>query len=109
MDNVPEYIWENGHNVDRLVPTVDAIPPCSACGRHRWSTGGDRQRSAAVKIDNKMKKYAGTYEYYPYAYVEMPEPYCDGFSEDSCALVYDEVETLEGDLIPQCVAYCPRQ
>jgi hypothetical protein len=24
-------------------------------------------------------------------------------------MVYDEVETEEGDVIPQCVAYCPWQ
>lgn len=51
----------------------------------------------------------GAYEYYPYAYVDVPGPYCEGLTEDGCVLVYDEVETLEGDVIPQCVAYCPWQ
>jgi hypothetical protein len=51
----------------------------------------------------------GVDTYYPYAYVDVPPPYCEGLTEDGCELVYDEVETLEGDLIPQCVAYCPWQ
>ena len=48
----------------------------------------------------------GAYEYYPYAYIEAPEPYCDGRTADGCQLVWDEVETMEGDAIGQCVAYC---
>ncbi|MEP7031866.1 MAG: hypothetical protein ABI830_13105, partial [Pseudolabrys sp.] len=48
----------------------------------------------------------GAYEYYPYAYVDAPADYCDGRTEDGCQLVYDEVETVEGDIVPQCVAYC---
>jgi hypothetical protein len=51
----------------------------------------------------------GAYEYYPYAYIDAPQDYCDGLTEDGCQLVYDEVETMEGDVVPQCVAYCPWQ
>jgi len=51
----------------------------------------------------------GAYEYYPYAYISAPEPYCDGLTGDGCQLVWREVETIEGDLVPQCVAYCPWQ
>ena len=51
----------------------------------------------------------GAYEYYPYAYIDAPADYCDGLTEDGCQLVYDEVETLEGDAVGQCVAYCPWQ
>jgi hypothetical protein len=51
----------------------------------------------------------GAAEYYPYAYIQAPEPYCDGRTEDSCQLVWEDVETVEGDVIPQCVAYCPWQ
>jgi hypothetical protein len=51
----------------------------------------------------------GTREFYPYAYISAPEPYCDGLTEDGCQLVWQEVETVEGDIIPQCVAYCPWQ
>jgi hypothetical protein len=51
----------------------------------------------------------GASEYYPYAYMDVPEAYCDGLTDDGCELVYDDVETEEGDVIPQCVAYCPWQ
>jgi hypothetical protein len=51
----------------------------------------------------------GAYEYYPYAYIDAPQDYCDGLTEDGCQMVYDEVETEEGDVVPQCVAYCPWQ
>lgn len=51
----------------------------------------------------------GAAEYYPYAYIDAPANYCDGLTEDGCQLVYDEVETVEGDMVGQCVAYCPWQ
>jgi hypothetical protein len=51
----------------------------------------------------------GAHHYYPYAYINAPEPYCEGLTEDGCQLVYDEIETIDGDLYPQCVAYCPWQ
>lgn len=47
--------------------------------------------------------------YYPYAYIEAPAPYCDGRTQDGCQLVFEDVETVEGDIIGQCVAYCPWQ
>lgn len=49
----------------------------------------------------------GAAEFYPYAYIEAPQDYCDGLTEDGCQLVFDEVETMEGDVVGQCVAYCP--
>lgn len=51
----------------------------------------------------------GAAQYYPYAYIDAPADYCDGLTEDGCQMVYDEVETMEGDVVPQCVAYCPWQ
>ena len=51
----------------------------------------------------------GAIEYYPYAYLEAPENICDGMTEDGCQLVYDEVQTMEGGVVGQCVAYCPQQ
>jgi hypothetical protein len=51
----------------------------------------------------------GSAEYYPYAYIDAPAEYCDGLTEDGCQMVYDDVETMEGDVVPQCVAYCPWQ
>jgi hypothetical protein len=51
----------------------------------------------------------GANEFYPFAYIDAPEPYCDGLTEDGCQLAWQNVETDEGDVIPQCVAYCPWQ
>jgi len=49
----------------------------------------------------------GSNEYYPYAYVSAPEDYCQGLTEDGCRLNWEQVQTEEGDVIDQCVAYCP--
>jgi hypothetical protein len=51
----------------------------------------------------------GSSNYYPYAYISAPEPYCEGLTEDGCQLMWQEVETIEGDVVNQCVAYCPWQ
>ncbi len=51
----------------------------------------------------------GSNEYYPYAYISAPENYCEGLTEDGCELMWQEVETIEGDVVDQCVAYCPWQ
>ena len=47
--------------------------------------------------------------YYPYAYLNVPEDYCTGLTEDGCEMVYREVETVEGREFEQCTAYCPWQ
>jgi hypothetical protein len=49
----------------------------------------------------------GSSRYYPYAYISAPEMYCDGRTQDGCMLDWERVETVEGDVIGQCVAYCP--
>jgi hypothetical protein len=51
----------------------------------------------------------GAATYYPYAYLDVPADYCEGLTEDGCEMVYNEVETVDGDLVPQCTAYCPWQ
>ena len=51
----------------------------------------------------------GSSEYYPYAYISAPEPYCEGLTEDGCQLMWQDVETIEGGVVNQCVAYCPWQ
>jgi hypothetical protein len=51
----------------------------------------------------------GSRNYYPYAYIAASEPYCEGLTEDGCRLMWQEVETLEGEVVNQCVAYCPWQ
>ena len=51
----------------------------------------------------------GSAYYYPYAYIDAPAPFCDGLTEDGCHLQWQEVPTLEGPPLFQCVAYCPWQ
>jgi hypothetical protein len=51
----------------------------------------------------------GSSQYYPYAYISAPESYCEGLTEDGCELMWQQVETVEGDVVNQCVAYCPWQ
>ena len=51
----------------------------------------------------------GSRHYYPYAYITAPQPYCTGLTEDGCQLMWQDVETIEGDVVSQCVAYCPWQ
>ncbi len=51
----------------------------------------------------------GSNRYYPYAYISAPEPYCEGLTEDGCQLMWQDVQTIEGDVVSQCVAYCPWQ
>ena len=51
----------------------------------------------------------GSNKYYPYAYISAPEPYCEGLTEDGCQLMWQDVQTIEGDVVSQCVAYCPWQ
>jgi hypothetical protein len=66
-----------------------------------WATFAGLGALSAIAI--------GTAYYYPYAYISAPQPYCEGLTEDGCQLLWQEVETIEGDIIPQCVAYCPWQ
>jgi hypothetical protein len=67
----------------------------------RWRTFVALSALSAIMI--------GSNQYYPYAYVTAPEDYCQGLTEDGCELNWDQVQTVEGDVIDQCVAYCPWQ
>lgn len=49
----------------------------------------------------------GDNNYYPYAYISADEPYCSGLTDEGCQLHWREAETVEGEEIYQCVAYCP--
>ena len=49
----------------------------------------------------------GAIAYSAYAYVPVEQPVCTGYTEDGCFLRWAEVPTVEGELIPQCVTYCP--
>jgi hypothetical protein len=77
-------VWRSGHRV-----------------RHRgaWRTFIALSALGAIAI--------GANYYYPYAYISAPRLYCEGLTEDGCQLMWQEVETIEGDIVPQCVAYCP--
>jgi hypothetical protein len=67
----------------------------------RWRTFVALSALGAIAI--------GAAYYYPYAYVAAPEPFCEGLTADGCRLMWQEVQTIEGDFIYQCVAYCPWQ
>jgi hypothetical protein len=49
----------------------------------------------------------GSAHYYPYAYIDAPDAYCKGWTEDDCQLQWQAVATIEGPTEYQCVAYCP--
>jgi len=51
----------------------------------------------------------GPVVYYPYAYIDAPDDYCQGWTEDGCQLFWLAVPTEEGPSDFQCVAYCPWQ
>jgi hypothetical protein len=51
----------------------------------------------------------GSTTYYPYAYISAPQDICEGLTEDGCQMTWQDVETVEGGVAPQCVAYCPWQ
>ena len=67
----------------------------------RWATLG---AISALSIF-----FYGGANYYPYAYLSATGPYCEGVTEDGCILRWEEVPTLEGPRVFQCVAYCPWQ
>ncbi len=68
---------------------------------NRWRTLGALSALSVLFI--------GGTSYYPYAYLSAPEPVCEGETEDGCILQWQEVETIEGPRVYQCVAYCPWQ
>ncbi len=76
-------------------------------GKHRFRHGGNWRTFAALSALGTI--VIGSSDYYPYAYISAPEAYCDGFTEDGCQLSWRDVETVEGDTVEQCVAYCPWQ
>ena len=77
-----------------------------------WRGGGYRARYGnrwvtLVPLAVLAGIVVGGSTYYPYAYISAPRDYCDGLTEDGCQLMWDEVETVEGDVASQCVAFCP--
>jgi hypothetical protein len=76
-------------------------------GGHRVRRGG--QWRTFVGLGALGAIAFGTAYYYPYAYIDAPAPFCEGLTEDGCHLRWQEVPTLEGPPVLQCVAYCPWQ
>ena len=76
-------------------------------GTHRVRYGGRWRTFGALGLLGAI--IIGSDQYYPYAYISAPENYCEGLTEDGCELMWEDVQTIEGDVVPQCVAYCPWQ
>lgn len=74
---------------------------------YRVRYGGGWRTFVAVSAITALAIGASTY--YPYAYIEAPQPFCDGLTPDGCQLVWQEVPTVEGGAVAQCVAFCPWQ
>lgn len=51
----------------------------------------------------------GAVSYAAYGYVPTEQQYCSGPTPEGCELRWQEVPTAEGDVVPQCVAFCPQQ
>ncbi len=76
-------------------------------GSHRVRYGNNWRTFGALSALSVL--LIGGASYYPYAYLSAPEPVCEGETEDGCILEWQEVPTLEGPRVFQCVAYCPWQ
>ena len=76
-------------------------------GGHRFRHNNGWRTFAGLSVLGAIA--IGSDEYYPYAYISASEPYCDGLTDDGCVLRWTEVQTVEGDVVDQCVAYCPWQ
>jgi hypothetical protein len=50
----------------------------------------------------------GAAYYYPYGYVAIARPACYGVTAEGCTLHWQDVPTEEGDVVTQCVQYCPQ-
>jgi hypothetical protein len=76
-------------------------------GTHRVRHDGRWATLAAISTLSVI--LFGGADYYPYGYLSATGPYCEGVTEDGCILKWEEVPTLEGPWVLQCVAYCPWQ
>jgi hypothetical protein len=76
-------------------------------GGHRFRHRGGWRTFVGLSMLGAI--IVGADNYYPYAYISAPENYCDGLSEDGCQMMWQPVQTIEGDVVDQCVAYCPWQ
>jgi hypothetical protein len=51
--------------------------------------------------------FGGAY-YYPYGYLTVSRPYCEGITPDGCRLNWQRVDFEDGDSDWQCVQFCRR-
>jgi Beta/Gamma crystallin len=70
-----------------------------------WWNGGWRTLIGVTALTGYT--IGGTY-YYPQDYVSVAQPACTGYTDDGCALRWQDVSTNDGSTIPQCVQFCPR-
>jgi hypothetical protein len=76
-------------------------------GAHRARYGG--RFVTFVGIGAVAAILVGARYYQPYGYVEVEPPACSGVTDDGCELRLTEVPTEEGDVVPQCVQFCPTE
>ena len=74
-------------------------------GRRLWWNGGWR---TLVGVGLLTGWAVGDAFYYPESYVAYSQPLCNGFTDDGCALRWQDVATDDGSTVPQCVRACPR-
>jgi hypothetical protein len=74
-------------------------------GRRFWWNGGWRN---LIGISLLTGYAIGPDFYYPEGYVAYAQPLCTGYTDDGCALRWQDVATDDGSTIPQCVQFCPK-
>jgi hypothetical protein len=104
-------------------PAGAAVRVNSIRGANRATIGGQnfsvRRDSYRVRRGDRWRTFVGPSAlaailfgaayYYPYAYIDASDEYCQGWTEDGCQLHWMAVPTYEGPTDFQCVAYCPWQ
>ena len=74
-------------------------------GRRIWYRNGWR---SLIGIGLLTGFAIGPDFYYPDGYVALAQPVCTGYTDDGCALRWQDVAADDGSTIPQCVQFCPR-
>jgi hypothetical protein len=74
-------------------------------GRRIWWRGGWH---SLIGVGLLTGWAIGDVFYDPVGYVAYSQPQCTGFTDDGCALRWQDVATDDGSTIPQCVQACRR-
>lgn len=115
----PRVVTPTGANAGKVTTARIRSAPARGAGRtvirgqnysvwrsgYRVRHGGGWRTFVALSALGAIAIGAATY--YPYAYLSAPRDYCDGLTEDGCQLQWQDVQTVEGDVVEQCVTYCP--